>query len=72
LSRERRSLADPETGVAGFSQATRAHMHQIIIPPAGPDRDEQTSPSFARRAFAAVCTGLALCVAVGVISASLH
>jgi hypothetical protein len=47
-------------------------MLQTIGPPAATDRDEQTSPSFARRAFAAVCTGLALCVAVGVISASLH
>ena len=49
-----------------------AHMHQIMGPPAEPDRDKQTSPSFARRAFAAVCAALALCVAIGIISASLR
>jgi hypothetical protein len=47
-------------------------MHQIMVPPAEPDRDKQTSPSFARRAFAAVCAALALCVAIGIISASLR
>jgi hypothetical protein len=47
-------------------------MHQILVPPAEPDRDKRTYPSFARRAFAAVCAALALCVAIGIISASLR
>ena len=49
-----------------------ARMHQIMVPPDEPDRDKRTYPSFARRAFAAVCAALALCVAIGIISASLR
>jgi hypothetical protein len=46
------------------------------MPPTAPvEQDPAARPTptvFARRTFAAACTGLALCVAIGIISASLH
>jgi hypothetical protein len=46
-------------------------MHQITTL-AEPTGANQTPTSFARLSFAAACTVLALCAAIGIVAGSLH